>query len=44
MHFYRNNTKTGVIPIQITKSVFSCLANFMIYHGTDALLNAFNVI
>jgi len=44
MHFYRNNTKTGVIPVQITKSVFSCLANIMIYHGTQTLITAFNGI
>jgi len=44
MHFYRNNTKTAVIPVQITKSVFSCLANIMIYHGTETLVNAFNTI
>lgn len=34
LHFYRNNTKSKVIPIPITKSVWSCFANFMIYHGS----------
>lgn len=34
LHFYRNNTKTKTIPLTITKSIWSCLSTFVIYHGT----------
>lgn len=34
LHFYRNNTKTKLIPVTIAKSIWSCLATFVIYHGT----------
>lgn len=39
MHFYRNNTKNKVIPIQITKAILIFFATFMINFGTDKLLN-----
>ena len=38
LHFYRNNTKTKVIPVPISKSVFTTFANFIINHGTEALV------
>ena len=38
MHFYRNNTKKGVIPVQITRSVLVFFSTFMINKGIDALL------
>lgn len=44
LHFYRNNTKTKIIPVPISKSVWSCFANFMIYNGTQALVNACNKV
>lgn len=31
LHFYRNNTKSKLIPSTITKAVWSCLATFAIY-------------
>ena len=40
LHFYRNNTKTKVIPVPIIRSVWSCFANFMIYHNSQALVAA----
>jgi len=33
LHFYRNNTKTKVIPLTISKAIWSCLATFIIYQG-----------
>jgi hypothetical protein len=40
LHFYRNNTKTKMIPIPITKSILSFFATFMINFGTDNLTQA----
>jgi len=40
MHFYRNNTKNKVIPIQITRSILIFFATFIVNYGTDALLQA----
>jgi len=40
LHFYRNNTKAKLIPLTISKSIWSCLATFVIYHGTQALVAA----
>ncbi len=38
LHFYRNNTKTQMIPMAISKSIWSCFSIFIIYHGTQALI------
>jgi hypothetical protein len=38
LHFYRNNTKSKVIPTSIMKTVHTFFAHFMIMHGTQALL------
>lgn len=40
MHFYRNNTKSKLIPLAITKAVWSCLATFAIYQGLQSLYAA----
>ena len=40
MHFYRNNTKNKVIPVQITKAILIFFATFMINFGTDKLIAA----
>lgn len=34
LHFYRNNTKSKVIPTAIMKIVHTFFAHFMIMHGT----------
>lgn len=34
LHFYRNNTKTKLIPLTISKAIWSCIATFVIYQGT----------
>ena len=44
MHFYRNNTKSKVIPIPITKSIWTFYANFMIYNGSQTLVDTCNTI
>lgn len=44
LHFYRNNTKAKVIPVPIIKSVWSLIANFMIYNGSESILQACNSI
>jgi hypothetical protein len=44
LHFYRNNTKNKVIPVTITKAIWSCFSNIMIYHGTSTLVGACNKI
>ena len=33
LHYYRNNTKNKLIPVTITKSIWSVFATFIIYHG-----------
>lgn len=40
LHFYRNNTKAKVIPLTITKAIWSCLSNFIIYNGAGNLIAA----
>jgi len=40
LHFYRNNTKSKVIPTSIMKSVHSFFANFMASHSTQELVSA----
>jgi hypothetical protein len=40
LHFYRNNTKSKVIPTSIMRSVHTFFANFMVVHGTQALVQA----
>src|SRR5947208_2980515 len=38
LHFYRNNTKTKTIPVPITKGALTFFANFIINHGSQALI------
>ena len=40
LHFYRNNTKTKLIPLTISKAIWSCLATFIIYQGSQNLIAA----
>ena len=40
LHFYRNNTKSKLIPLAISKAVWSCLATFAIYQGIQPLFAA----
>lgn len=40
LHFYRNNTKSKVIPTPIMKSVHAFLSTFMTMHGTQILIDA----
>ena len=40
MHFYRNNTKKGIVPPGVTKPVLIFFATFIINFGEDALLQA----
>lgn len=40
LHFYRNNTKSKVIPTSIIKAVHSFFANFMASHSTAELVTA----
>lgn len=40
LHYYRNNTKGKIIPITISKSIWSVFATFVIYHGAQALIAA----
>lgn len=40
LHFYRNNTKAQVIPITISKAIWSCLATFIVYQGAQTLVSA----
>ena len=44
LHFYRNNTRAKVIPAKIMKAVHIFFANFMVVHGSLALVNACNQI
>lgn len=44
MHFYRNNTKKGVIPVAITKCVLVFFSTFIINKGVDALIAACDAI
>ena len=44
LHFYRNNTKSKVIPLSIMRNVHSFFANSMICHGSEVLINACNQI
>ena len=38
LHFYRNNTKSKVIPTSIMKCVHAFFSTFMIVHGSEALI------
>lgn len=38
MHYYRNNTKKGMIPPAITRTVFIFFATFIINFGEDSLI------
>jgi hypothetical protein len=40
LHYYRNNTKGKVIPVTISKAIWSVFATFVIYHGTQGLIAA----
>ena len=40
LHFYKNNTKNKIIPVPIIKGIWSFFANFMIYNGSKALVEA----
>ena len=42
LHFYRNNTKSKVIPGAIMKSIHVFFSTLMICHGSDTLVNACN--
>jgi hypothetical protein len=44
MHFYRNNTRSKVIPLPIVKSIWTFFANFMIYNGSQTLIDTCNSI
>lgn len=44
LHFYRNNTKTKLIPVTITRAIWSCLATLVVHNGVTPLLNACNKI
>ena len=44
MHFYRNNTKQKIIPIQISKAVHTFFSTFIVNSGTDSLVQACNKI
>jgi hypothetical protein len=40
LHFYRNNTKAKIIPLTISKAIWSCLATYIIYQGAGNLISA----
>ena len=40
LHFYRNNTKSKVIPTSIMKTVHAFFSTFMVIHGSAALIDA----
>lgn len=40
MHYYRNNTKSKIVPVTISKAIWSVFATFVIYHGTQGLVTA----
>lgn len=40
LHFYRNNTKSKVIPAAIMKSVHAFFGNYMVVHGCESLVQA----
>lgn len=42
LHFYRNNTRSKVIPASIMKSIHVFFATFMVCHGSQALVEACN--
>ena len=44
LHFYRNNTKAKIIPASIMKAIHLFFANFMICHGTQALVDSTNSV
>jgi hypothetical protein len=44
MHFYKNFTKSKVIPISISRAIWSCWATFIIYLGSSNLMTAFDKI
>ncbi len=44
LHFYRNNTKAKVIPVPISKAIFTCFANFIINLGSQQLVQACDTV
>ena len=44
MHFYRNNTKSKIIPLPIIKSIWTFFTNFMVYNGSQLLVETCNQI
>lgn len=44
LHFYRNNTKAKIIPVPISKAIFTCFANFIIGHGGQKLIESCDVV
>lgn len=40
MHYYRNNTKAKIVPVTISKAIWSVFATYVIYHGTQAIVAA----
>mmetsp|Transcript_20571 Transcript_20571/g.27788 ORF Transcript_20571/g.27788 Transcript_20571/m.27788 type:complete len:81 (+) Transcript_20571:88-330(+) len=42
LHFYRNNTRSKVIPGTIMRAIHIFFASFMVVHGSAALVNACN--
>jgi hypothetical protein len=44
LHFYRNNTKAKVIPVPISKAIFTCFANFIINIGSQQLVQACDTV
>lgn len=40
MHFYRNSTRSKVIPVVITKAIHIFFATFMISFGSERLIKA----
>ena len=44
LHFYRNNTKSKVIPASIMMAIHTFFASFMVCYGSETLVNACNQI
>ena len=42
LHFYRNNTRSKVIPASIMKSIHVFFATLMVCHGSQSLVDACN--
>ena len=44
LHFYRNNTRSKIIPASIMRAVHIFFGSLMISHGSETLINACNRI